>query len=132
MISSGIVQVTIRGVDITWDYEYYRRDYAGIQKITVGITRDYKKKPVGIIKIAVRRSGLHRDYKNQCWDYKLGLLTNIGLRCAYVGIVIGLHWDYQDYIYLFRIPFGVATLRLSPGSSGFVLGKGKHKMSVRP
>ena len=99
----------------------YRRDYAGLQK-----------KTIEIIKIAVRRSGLHRDYKNQCWDYKLGLLTNIELRSAYVGIVIGLHWDYQDYIYLFRIPFGVATLRLSPGSSGFVLGKGKHKMSVRP
>ena len=129
------MRVSNRGVDITWDYEYYRRDYAGLQKITVGITRDYKKnrrdykncrQEIGIT------SGLHRDYKNQCWDYKLGLLTNIGLRCAYVGIVIGLHWDYQDYIYLFRIPFGVATLRLSPGSSGFVLGKGKHKMSVRP
>ena len=77
-----------------------------------------------------------RDYigitKTNVGIIKLGLLTNIGLRCAYVGIVIGLHWDYQDYIYLFRIPFGVATLRLSPGSSGFVLGKGKHKMSVRP
>ena len=103
----------------------YRRDYAGLQKKN---RRDYKncRQEIGIT------SGLHRDYKNQCWDYKLGLLTNIGLRCAYVGIVIGLHWDYQDYIYLFRIPFGVATLRLSPGSSGFVLGKGKHKMSVRP
>ena len=66
-----------RGVDISWDYEYYRRDYAGLQKITVGITRDYKKKTVGIIKIAVRRSGLHRDY--------------IGITKTNVGII---NWDY--------------------------------------
>ena len=69
-----------RGADITWDYEKARRITLGLQKITVGITRDYRKKTVGIIIIAVGTWDYIRITKTNVGIITLGLLANTGLR----------------------------------------------------
>ena len=60
----------------------YRRDYAGLQKKN---RRDYNN--------CRRDLGLHKDYKNQCWDYNTGITSKR-------RITLRLSWDY-------RITFGL-------------------------
>ena len=57
--------------------KYYRRDYAGLQKKN---RRDYKN--------CRRDSGLHRDYKKQCWDYNPGITNKH-------RVTLRLCWDYN-------------------------------------
>ena len=91
-----------RGADITWDYKIYRRITLRLQNITVGITWDYKKIAVGIIKITV---GITFGITKRRWDYsvitkpsRVYVTVTLGLQYGYVGITIRLQ---LDYIYIF-------------------------------
>ena len=80
-----------------------------LQNITVGITWDYKKIAVGIIKITV---GITFGITKRLWDYSV-ITNNLGftlrLRWDYNTVTLGLQygvvgitiWLHLDYIYIF-------------------------------
>ena len=70
-----------------------------LQNITVGITWDYKKIAVGIIKITV---GITFGITKRRWDYSVitkqfrdYVMVTLGVQYGYVGVTIRLRWDTE-------------------------------------